>query len=81
MKVERNQLQTQIMPPRTEGRETGDRVNGSPDATRDEGRKNKQQRRSYLEELVIQEQAEEQPKGQDAPPPSRDKGSGLNITV
>jgi hypothetical protein len=81
MKVERTQLHTQIVPPRPDGREVGDRVNGSPDATRDDGRQKKQQRRSSLEELVIQDQVDDQPEGGDTPPPSRDKGAGLNITV
>lgn len=81
MKVERTQLHTQIVPPRPDGREVGDRVNGSPDATRDDGRQKNQQRRSSLEELVIQEQVEEKSDAHDAPSPSKEKGAGLNITV
>jgi hypothetical protein len=69
------------VPPRPEGTEVGDRVKGSPDSTRDDGRPKNQKRRSSLEDLVIQEQGDEQPEGQNTPPPSRDKGSGLNITV
>lgn len=78
MKVERNQLHSQIAPIRPD---LGDRVNGSPDATKDERRQKNPHRRSSLEDLVIQEQVDERPEAHDAPPPSSEKGGGLNITV
>jgi hypothetical protein len=81
MKVERSQLHPQIVPARPDSTGAGDRVGETTDSTKDERKQRPPQKRGSLQDLVIQERVEEEPEGPNSPPPSREKGSGLNITV
>ena len=82
MKVERIQLHPQGIAPRSDSRDIGDRVPQSDDPTRDNRRhRNPYQRRSSLEDLVIQESVDEKPTPQQDTPLDRERGTGIDITA